>query len=78
MRVFGSGLVRTVKLGLVPCFMLALLIGCDSGSGPAAPSSPSGGTEVATSKPPVLTPAEKKKAKGGQRAASGAQPAGAQ
>ncbi len=77
MRVFASGCVRTVKLAIVPCFMLALLIGCDSGDAPAVPSSSAAGTEAAPPKAPALTPAEKKKTKGAARAASGAQPAGA-
>ncbi len=74
MRVFRGGLVRTVKLGLAPCFVLALLIGCDSGSGPAAPSSAPAGTQAPPAKAPELTPAEKKKTKGAARAAGSVQP----
>jgi len=76
MRVFASGLFRTVKLGLAPCFVLGLLVGCGSESGPGVAEPPKDSQAVTKVAP--LTPAEKKKAKGATRTAAGTQPAGAQ
>jgi hypothetical protein len=76
MRLFASRLLRTVKLGLAPCFVLALLIGCEQ-SGPAVPTAPKDAA-VAPPKAEPLSPQEKRKVKGAARAASGAQPAGAE
>jgi hypothetical protein len=76
MRISASGLVRAVKLGLAPCFVLGLLIGCGSDSGPGV-SEPANDGAVAAAKAPTLTPAEKRRAKGAVKAASGVQPSGA-
>jgi len=75
MRFLASGSFRAVKLGLAPCFVLALLIGCGS-NGPGVAEPPKD-TPVVTKAAP-LTPEEKRKTKGGGRAASGTQPAGAE
>jgi hypothetical protein len=77
MRLVASRLIGIVKLGLVPCFALAVLVGCE-GSGPGVPSESPKDTAAAPAKAAPLTPAEKKQSKGAARAASGAQPAGAQ
>ncbi len=79
MRVLAVGLVRAVKLGLAPCFVLALLIGCDSGGGSGAvPASLATDSQAVLAKPSTLTPQEKRKTKGAARAASIAEPAGAE
>ncbi len=74
MRVFGSRLYRGVKLGLVPCFALALIIGCESGGPGVGVSEPPKEGQVTAPKVTPPTAAEKRKLKGGARAASGTQP----
>lgn len=76
MRVFASRLVKTVTSGLATCVVLALVVGCET-SGPGV-GEPSKEGEVAVAKGAPPTAAEKRKMKGASRAASGAQPAGAQ
>jgi hypothetical protein len=79
MRVFASGLARTVKLGIAPCYLLALLVGCDSGGAPSVPSASSSDAPKATA--PIaktLSPEEKKKPRGAGRTASGVTPTGAE
>ncbi len=66
MRVFGCRSLRTVKLGLAPCFVLSLIIGCES-SGPGVTEPPKEG-QVTVSKVAPLTPEEKRKTKSGARA----------
>jgi len=77
MRLFASRSIRIMRLGLAPCFALALLAGCDSSSGPGVGEPPKDGA-VAAAKAAPLSPAEKRQAKGAARAASGAKPAGAE
>jgi hypothetical protein len=77
MRLVACRLLGIVKLGLIPCFVLSLLVGCES-SGPGVPSEGPKDAGAAPAKAAPLTPAEKKQSKGAARAASGAQPAGAQ
>jgi hypothetical protein len=79
MRFPAFGLIRALKLGLVPSFMLSLLIGCDSG-GPGVSAPPSGTGETASkSPPPTRTQEERRKLpRGTNRAAAGVQPSGAE
>jgi hypothetical protein len=74
---FASRLIRIVKCGLAPCLVLAFLIGCEE-SGPGIGTTPPKDAAVAPPTPDPLSPAEKRRAKGAARAASGAAPAGAQ
>ncbi len=78
MRVLAVELVRTVKLGLAPCFALGLLVGCGPGDGSAIPPSAAPGSQAALAKPPTLTPLEKRNTKGAARAASTSEPASAE
>jgi hypothetical protein len=76
MQVNASTLIRVVKIGLAPCFGLALLVGCgESGPGVGAANKDS---QVTVTKVAPLTPEEKRKTKGAARAASGTQPSGAE
>jgi len=78
MRFHASGLIRAVKLGLAPSFMLSLFIGCDSG-GPGVSSPPSGTEATATKGNPKRTLEERRKApRGTNKAAAGLQPTGAE
>jgi hypothetical protein len=73
MRIFASPAMRIAKLGLAPCFVLGLLVGCDSSSGPGI-AQPAKDGQVTATKVEPLSPAEKRKMKGGVRAAAGVDP----
>jgi hypothetical protein len=72
MRLFASRLIAAFRLALIPCFVFAILVGCEP-SGPAASSALSSAKgQVTPAKAAGRGPVEKRKAKGAGRAASGA------
>jgi hypothetical protein len=75
---FACGLRKMIRSGLATCFTVALAAGCDSG-GPTFSGARSGSETAVTAPPPKRTMAEKRNApRGSNRAASAAQPTGAE
>jgi hypothetical protein len=77
MQVFASRLFKAFKLGLVPSFVLSLLLGCE-GSGPAVPKESPQDGQVTAAKVAPLTPEEKRTKKGAARSAANQTPTGSQ